>query len=240
MLHSSIRTRAPFAVAEDRARLREEGVIAFPRFVDDATVSTIRAEIARLIVGHGPASTYGVFRNARGSVLVANQLDRESDVLFDLARSPELLAFAADMLGMSAISLHVEFFDRPIDQPDATPPHQDQVFYREDVGCAFAVSFWIALDDLTEESGLVEYARPVPSVLLPHDRSPSVDFSYQLADPSGFSFRRVHVPRGGCIVHHSYVVHRSGTNQSGRPRWAVVFNYRGSPTREARRRPVPL
>jgi ectoine hydroxylase-related dioxygenase (phytanoyl-CoA dioxygenase family) len=160
-----------------------------------------------------------------------NRIDKESDVLYDLARHPTMIGIASELLGKPAVSLHVEYFAKPPHSLRSTPPHQDHVFYLEHFDDEMALSFWLALDDVTAASGALEYATPCARELLPHIPSSAPDFDFELPDVDGLEFAVAVVPRGGCVLHHSYVIHRSGGNRTERPRRALVFNYRGSPYR---------
>jgi ectoine hydroxylase-related dioxygenase (phytanoyl-CoA dioxygenase family) len=212
-----------------REELLDRGYLRIPRLVDESTVAQLEREIDAL---SAPGSGVRTVRDASGSVLVMNRLDRVSDLLFDLARDGDLIALASELLGKPALSLQVEYFAKPPHGGTAAPPHQDHAFYHAHFPDELALSIWIALDDVDPDGGALEYGVGSPLALLPHVPSPALDFDLELACCPELAFEVAVVPRGGALVHHSYAVHRTATNRTSRPRRAVVFNYRGSPYRE--------
>lgn len=231
MFHPSLEAAAQPDWAARHSALTRNGFVVLDKFIDSSTADVLTVELNRMH-HRSDTATYGLVRNARGDVVVMNRLDRESDLLFDFARHPLMLRTAEALLGKPPVSLHVEYFAKAPGTSDPAPAHQDHVFYQEHFDDELALSIWIALDDVVERSGALEYGVPVETTLRPHIPSPTVDFIYELADPSRYHFVRAPVPRGGCVIHHSFAVHRAGRNETGEPRRAVVFNYRGSPHRE--------
>jgi len=228
MFHPCIDLISPSKWLDKREELRVKGFTCFPEFASPPTVDCLKAEADHLISNATQDSIYGVVRDDYGAIVVMNKIDKVSDYLFNLARHPVMMAVAEQLLGKPAIPLHVEYFCKPAEHSSPTPAHQDHVFYEEHFNDELALSFWIALDDVARDSGALEYGADAQMQLLPHVDSPTIDFDFQLAETKGITFAIVPTPRGGCIVHHSYAVHRTGDNTSGSPRRAIAFNYRGS------------
>ena len=228
MFHRLLDLSSPENWSSKREELLLRGFVAFPEFASPYTVDRLTAEADVLITNATADGVYGVVQDVRGEVLVMNRIDKVSDYLFDLARHPVMMTVAERLLGKPAMSLHVEYFCKPREHSSPTPPHQDHIFYEEHFDDELAISLWIALDDVGPDSGALEYSTPSPMQLLPHIQSPAIDFDFQLTETTGFSFVQAPVPRGGCVAHHSYAVHRAGYNQSGVQRRAIAFNYRGS------------
>lgn len=204
------------------------GYYRFDRFLTPEGVNFLLDEVQKLIEKASLSSVYGVFRNLDGSILVMNRLEKESDFLFDFSRHPKLMEIAEGFLGKSAMPLHVEYFSKPVEKNSPSPPHQDHIVYHDHFDDELAIALWIALDEVHEESGALEFAVPSTMALLPHKPSPIPDFAFELENASNLSFVTVPIPLGGCIVHHSYAVHCARQNKSKQPRRAIVFNYRGS------------
>lgn len=236
---------SPRALPDDelstaRAHLQRHGWVVLPEVMPEALLDDLSGEADRLLstVESGVHASSATDRS--GGVLVMNGLDARSDLLFDLARTPTMIAAAEALLGKAAIPIHTEYFGKPTAGADPTPPHQDQVFYQHHFNDEPAITFWTPLQEVTPGRGALEYASPCPAVgdLRPHHGSDSPDFGAQLIDTTGFSFTPVTVPRGACLVHHAYVVHRSGPMSDDAPRRVFAFNYRGSSYRQGRRRAV--
>jgi ectoine hydroxylase-related dioxygenase (phytanoyl-CoA dioxygenase family) len=205
------------------------------RFVQPALLKALRDEADRLTtVLYAQAEGTVISRDTDGRVLSMHYLDRHSDLLFDLTRLPELQHMAEVLLESRCVPFLTEYFAKPAARAEATPPHQDQIFYRDHFGDELAVTFWIALTDVTEADGVLQYAdpQPKPGELLKHRVSDVQNFGAELVDDSEFSFVSAPVPAGDAVVHHSYAVHRSGPMSAASPRAAFALNFRRSPYRQ--------
>ncbi|WP_051400205.1 phytanoyl-CoA dioxygenase family protein [Haloechinothrix halophila] len=205
------------------------------RFAEPALLTALRGEADRLsadLSEHAEGTV--ISRDTDGRVLSMHYLDRHSDLLFDLTRVPSLVRAAEVLLESRCVPFLTEYFAKPEARSEATPPHQDQIFYRDHFGDELAVTFWIALTDVTEEDGVLQYAtsQPEPGDLLKHRASEVQNFGAELVDASALSFVSAPVPAGGAVVHHSYAVHRSGPMESAKPRAAFALNFRRSPYRQ--------
>lgn len=210
--------------------LSRQGFVIIPDFLAEADVCLLEDEMGRLLAVPPAAGGYYVALDNDGFPLVANGLDRASDLMFDFARSQEMIEAGRAMLGLECMPLHVEFFAKPPNTLYQSPAHQDHAFYRDHFD-VWAVAFWIALDDVDASNGGLQYANVVPDRLLQHQSSSSLDFDFELVDASMFRFEPINLRRGDCVVHHSLAVHCSAANRSSRTRRALAFNYRASPYR---------
>jgi hypothetical protein len=210
--------------------LRRKGFVVIPSLLPEVDIYILEGEMRRLLALPSANAEYHAVRAPDGSPMVVNGLDRSSDLMFDFARRPDMIAAATTILGMECIPLHVEFFAKPPNTSYRTPAHQDHIFYHNHFD-VLAVAFWVALDDVDASNGGLEYASFVPERLLEHSPSSSIDFDSELIDTSMFSFEPVSLRRGDCVVHHSLAIHRSAANKSPRARRAIAFNYRASPYR---------
>ncbi|MEV6923930.1 phytanoyl-CoA dioxygenase family protein [Dactylosporangium sp. NPDC051485] len=243
MSRPPIDTLAPVLPPEDmlrsaRDQLWSQGWTMLPDVLPGPLLDALTTECERLLatvqagVGRQSATDNG------GGVLVMNGLDARSELLFDLARTDELRGMAEFLLDKAAMPIHTEYFGKPRASAEPTPPHQDQVFYQDHFADEPAITFWCPLQEVTTGQGTLEYGSPAPAQgsLLPHRQSATVDFGAELVDPFAYTFVPAPVPVGGCLVHNSYVVHRSGPMTDDRPRRVFAFNYRGSSFRERLRR----
>lgn len=218
---------------------RTKGYTVKSAILDSNELETFSSELQRLgETVDQPGSVHYGERDSFGNLIYLNRLDVASDFFFDTARHPKFMGLAETLLGKAVVPLHVECFSKPPTSRYATPPHQDQVFYHAHFHDELAIALWIALDDVTPESGALQYVPTAISEcrLLAHVGSASASFDMELVPEVAqamTSYEVVPVPRGGCAIHHSFVVHRAGPNVTSRDRRAVVFNYRGSPYRQS-------
>jgi ectoine hydroxylase-related dioxygenase (phytanoyl-CoA dioxygenase family) len=201
----------------------DRGFLPIPVFLSERSCEILEQEISRMSCA-GIAQRLG--RTDEQERLIAlTDIDRISDVMFDFARNASMLQAAEAILGTRAVSLNVEYFVKPAGSEKPTPAHQDQAFLKK-MENARTCSFWIALDSATTSSSALQYATKSPKMLLPHVRSQLHNFELELDDPSPFNFQTVALPRGGCVVHHSFAVHRSIPGANTGLRRALSFSYR--------------
>jgi ectoine hydroxylase-related dioxygenase (phytanoyl-CoA dioxygenase family) len=103
-----------------------------------------------------------------------------------------------------------------------------------------ALSFWIALDDVTMEKGSMQFAEgthtlgrflgPILESGLDAETVECLKTEHGLAslpDPGalGLRLRDVEIQAGECSIHHGLTWHRSGSNATGEPRRAITQRY---------------
>jgi ectoine hydroxylase-related dioxygenase (phytanoyl-CoA dioxygenase family) len=218
-----------------RARLESAGYAVLPEFVRPDLLAVLRSE-TQMLCSKPDAELDGavICRDADQRVLSMHYLDRRSGLLFDLARLPQIQQLIDELLVSRSVPFLSEYFCKPVAGSRPTPPHQDQIFNRDHFGEELAVTMWIALTDVDENAGVLQYATQQPPIgeLLEHKLSDLVSFDAELIDGSGLTYASAPVPAGGAVIHHSYAVHRSGPMSSAHPRTAVALNWRRSPYRE--------
>lgn len=111
----------------------------------------------------------------------------------------------------------------------ATPWHQDDAFHRRGSGVPESISVWMPLQDVTVESGCMQYIRGSNhGELFPH-RSPRDDPRIHglemIALPDLTNCVAVPMRAGDAVIHLSRTIHGAGVNTSGQPRRAYVLGY---------------
>jgi hypothetical protein len=111
----------------------------------------------------------------------------------------------------------------------ATPWHQDDAFHRKGSGVPESISVWMPLQDVTLESGCMQYIRGSNlGPLYPH-RSPSNDPRIHgletVSPPDLTNCVAVPVRAGDAVIHLSRTLHSAGVNTSDQPRRAYVLGY---------------
>jgi len=221
--------------------LVKRGYVILKRFLATKTLDLIESELQILRVDSSEARLHGIVQNDRNYVVVMNKLDKTSDCLFDIARKPEMLRSATALLGKAAVPLSVEYFSKEPLLSTPTLPHQDHIFYHEHFADEPALALWIALDKVSPNSGALEFEVRPKLRLKRHRKSGTLDLDYELASVQNVKFSSpVELDRGDCVAFHSFVVHRAKGNSGTNERRAIVFNYRGSPYRNSKRRLVNL
>ncbi|MEO8383585.1 MAG: phytanoyl-CoA dioxygenase family protein [Acidobacteriota bacterium] len=204
-----------------RERFLRQGWLLLDPFLRDDEISELAREIDSV-----PRDS----AEERGEPVVVRGVDRESDLLFDFARTPALLRAAENLLGKAVVPLYADLFVQP-PWGSGVPPHQDQASYEAHFGDEAALSFWFAIDAAPSVS--LEFSAEFVVALAPHRPSLTKHFRHELIlDSAPAAFERVTLQRGGCLSYHSYAVHRIAPNDTSHCRRALSLTYRGSPYRE--------
>lgn len=219
--------------------LFNDGYVTIYNFVKKNHIVQIKQNVDRLVLkyrNNREDQCPRVYKDDYGHVIVINRIELADIFFYDLARETFLLELGRKLLGKPIIPLSVELFSKPPRSSLVTPPHQDQIFYEEHFNDEMAITFWIALDDMNENNGSLEYSVPKELELLPHKESESPGFSFEL-DPNCLdnlpTFKKAIIPKGGCIVHHAYAVHKAKGNTTDSCRNALALTYRTSSYRAA-------
>jgi ectoine hydroxylase-related dioxygenase (phytanoyl-CoA dioxygenase family) len=207
-----------------------KGYWHFHKFITSTTIELFEHEIENLESNPNSDKTYGQHFNKFGDTVAMDRIDKQSDLFFDFARHPRVMMLAAHFLGKPAIPLQVGYISKPARDNQATLAHQDHAMYQGHFPNELAITFWISLDDTNADGGALEYVEssPFSMNLLPHLIDSSSNHP-ALTDSTKFDFTPVNVKKGGCIIHHSFAVHRASKNQSDlNNRRAILLKYRGS------------
>lgn len=143
-------------------------------------------------------------------------------VLAAQLRFPQLAAIAATLINCQRVRLfHDHVISKPPEHSHTIPWHQDYPYWP--VSAPRAVSLWLALDDVDEESGCMHF---MPGAHRDGER-PAVDF---LNDTTHWGQRgdeqvAVPIPAGWGIFHDCLSWHTSPPNNSSRPRRAHITIY---------------
>ncbi|WP_442505416.1 phytanoyl-CoA dioxygenase family protein [Novipirellula sp. SH528] len=121
-----------------------------------------------------------------------------------------------------------QYINKPPGIGQPTPPHQDGFYFMLEPN--EAVTMWLALEDVDEETGCVRYVKGSHNDgLRPHDKTATLGFSQELIDYGPRDTEReIPFPAnpGDLLVHHALTIHRADGNRSQtRTRQALGFIY---------------
>jgi hypothetical protein len=135
-------------------------------------------------------------------------------------------AIAHQLIGADAAINWDHAIYKPPHNGKETPWHQDLSYAKRQDPVAFYASFWIPLQDVSVESGCMQF---VPHShlgdLLPH-HPPAPGMHVLMTDNVDATFAvSCPIPAGGCTIHQPKTLHFTGPNQTDTPRraWIMVF-----------------
>lgn len=204
-----------------------DGFVHIERFLEPGEVDEIEANLARFMRDVIPTSSEKAMYQTDGKPETLKQISNlEIDPFFDRVRS-RIQTLAETLLQQKVIPQEIQFFNKPPRIGTATPPHQDGYYF-----CLVpneALTVWIALDDIDDENGALHYWKGSQKWgVLDHSESHVLGFSQGLTEAPTTDLGEetiCRVKRGGCLVHHSLMVHAAGPNPSQRSRRAVGIVY---------------
>lgn len=217
-----------------RQALNAHGYVHLRQVVPSTLVERLTSELEAAAAVPSPRAAADFLRDARGKVVCGFGVDKYNDFIYDLARRPEVLAFASGLVSSGVIPLKAEYFAKPGPGAAAVPPHQDQAFHNSHFDDEMALALWCPLTPIGLGDSPLEFGRPAvaPWRLLPHlpHDSPGCDLRLSVAAyPEHFI--PVPVRPGDLIVYHAYAVHRTAAKAGSAPWKAFVMNFRSSPYR---------
>lgn len=222
-------------LSERQVRLyREQGYLAGIRILTDAQIDLLRRELAALMdPSHPGRSLFHEYHSNEsrdpGTVLFhALGAWRVSPAFHDLLWTPAFLVAASQLLDGAVRFWHDQLFCKPPRRGGVVAWHQDYSYWTRTVPIAH-LTCWIALDDVTEENGCLQYVPgshrwnllPVTGLAGEMNAIETVLTPEQRAE---FKPAAVPLNRGEATFHHPLMVHGSSENRSARPRRGAVLN----------------
>jgi phytanoyl-CoA hydroxylase len=219
------------------ARFNEDGFLVVDRFIDPARAAAVAERFERIFRGEFETTVppdewrWAEGRDPDDVTRQAWNAWKSDLTLARLALDEQVGLWCARLGGFSGTRLNQDgCMWKP---PGATGLafHQDGN-YIEWVRPQLMVTCWIALDDVGEGSGSIEYvrgshlwgsgARPDAFHAPDDHRAGARQAALALGKP--FDVVSVNVPRGGCAFHGTWTWHGSGPNTSGEHRRALALH----------------
>lgn len=167
-------------------------------------------------------------RAGQGAV-VLRKLDQpvfHREVFRNLARHPNLVRIAEQLIGADLHVVFSQVFMKPPEIGGPKPIHQDNYYFGPDDPDA-TLTAWIALDDATVENGCLYYCDEHQHGIVPHQAPEGEPFNLQIPEETADQFRMAPAPvrQGGVSFHHGNTPHQSSANRSKNPRRAAAIHY---------------
>ena len=207
--------------AEILNRFHRDGYVALPKFFDGHEMADLIANVDRFINEIVPGlPPEHVFYENRNDTATLKQIQRMGDhdpwfhALFTVGRFREL---AELLLDGPVVPRNMQYFNKPPQVGQPTPPHQDGYYFMLDP-CE-ALTMWFALEDVDQENGCVRYVTGSHEWgMREHTRTQTLGFSQGIVDYPTDADREYEVAlpaqTGDLLVHHALTIHRADGNRS--------------------------
>jgi ectoine hydroxylase-related dioxygenase (phytanoyl-CoA dioxygenase family) len=218
----------------------------FP-LLKDSEVERLRSELAEILAGGSDPRWYEFHRNESDNpdlvLLHALGAWRIAPGFHDLLWHPRFVSASEQLLGGPVRFWHDQLFCKPAGHGGAVSWHQDYSYWSRTVPMSH-LTCWIALDDATPESGVIQFIPgshkwdllPITGLAGDMDaiRRELTDEQWAaLSEPECISMKK-----GECSFHHPLTVHGSSANRSDHPRRATVINVISDGVRSASTEPL--
>jgi hypothetical protein len=226
----------PHVSAAQLVALRRDGFVLVEGLSTDGELASLRALFDRMFAERRGWDAGDLFdmigRDSPEQELALPQLLRPSRYE-PLLRQTKIAAsahsIAQQILGPKFENDLEHVISKPPFTGAATPWHQDDAFHPKGSGVLESISIWVPLQDVTVESGCMQYIRGSNlGPLFPH-RSPRNDPRIHgletISPPDMTHCVAVPMRAGDAVIHLSRTVHGSGVNTTSHRRHAYVLGY---------------
>ncbi|HRN57957.1 MAG TPA: phytanoyl-CoA dioxygenase family protein [Agriterribacter sp.] len=218
----------------------KDGYVYIPGFLSPEEVKSLNAHLHRFIMESISSMSAGhYFYEDKSDITTLKQmqdLEKYDPYFKALAVNNKFEVIARALLDEDVVCKTVEYFNKPPKIGKATPPHQDGYYFMLDP--QQAVTMWLALENVVEETGCVKYVKGSHlKGMRTHGRTATLGFSQGIIDfgteedvENEIAFP---VQPGDLLVHHSLTIHRAGANTTAnRTRKAMGLIYWGESAKE--------
>ncbi len=214
-----------------------DGLLKIDQLFTEERMIEIETQLARYVSGVVPLLptqdvVFETGLNESGEKAIRNlwRMEYYSEYFAELARNSDLLKLIGVLVNGIPNLVAVELFAKPSRVGSAVPYHQDNAYFN--YSPPDALTCWIALDESNLTNGCVYYVRGSHRQgVLPHIASYIQGNSLKIMDPpdpSDVDEIPGVLSRGGAIIHHCCLLHRSEQNTSEKPRRGLLLVYHGS------------
>lgn len=211
----------------------EKGYIFVGQLITQETVEELRNAIERVYQGQyntGQKPDAIAWRPDHPDALAVRKIDNswKADAFINaFLRNPQIGFLAAQLLRTDIVQVwHDQILHKPPNGGKVVTWHQDWNYWQL-VTPSNMVTCWIALDDVAENSGPMEFLEGTHKMGL-FERPPVISGENAMEPkmPDGQRVRKVQVtiPAGHATFHHCLTLHGSGRNFSAHPRRAFVIH----------------
>jgi phytanoyl-CoA hydroxylase len=216
-----------------------DGYVFLPGFLSKNEVDAINARLKDFIhdtvPGMPPNHVFYEDKNDPATLKQLQDLHVHDPFFAGILTGSRFEKIAEVILGEKVIGSNIEYFNKPPRIGKPTPPHQDGYYFM--LNPPQAVTMWMALEDVDEETGCVRYIKGSHLAgMRPHGRTQTLGFSQGITDYDEKDFAsEIPFPAqpGDLLIHHAMTIHRADGNKSAtRSRKALGFIYFGESARE--------
>lgn len=220
----------PASPSKLREQFFQQGFVGPFELETDRDWSEVRDHISRVLRSEGPWDDDDMpSKMLENHPHGASQIDRHLDceLVHDLLTDPAITERLASLYGEDMLLLFSEFMIKePKNEAGTIPWHQDGGYFG--LHPSVSPSVWLAVSEVTEENGALEFYPECASQRVPHQKTDGEDqwFEYEIDTESTATFGSkdtvtLEMEPGEFILFHNAAIHRSSPNLSDERRIAL-------------------
>lgn len=219
---------------------RNDGYVALKGFLNEEEVKDLQKNLERFFREVLPGMPdQHVFYEEKGNKNTLKQLQQlfTYDPYFhQLMFGSKFEKVAEILLEDKVVGKNMQYFNKPPQIGQPTPPHQDGYYFMLEP--SEAVTMWLALEEVDEENGCVRYVKGSHNRgYRPHGRTQTLGFSQGITNYGTKEdlLEEIAFPAqpGDLLVHHAMTIHRAeGNTSTSRNRQALGFIYYAEKAKE--------
>ncbi len=217
-----------------------DGYIFFPGFLNSSEIIEVNEKLntfKKTKVDNMPRSdVYFEDINDKTSLKQLQRLFRYDSYFADMMVNSRFEKLASILLDDRVEGKNVQYFNKPPKIGQPTPAHQDGYYFMLEPN--EAVTMWMALEPVDEETGCVRYIKGSHlNGMREHGKTGTLGFSQGILDYGRKETDKNEIfyptKSGDLLVHHSMTIHRADGNSSeNRTRQAMGFIYYANKAKE--------
>ena len=155
----------------------------------------------------------------------------EYNTFFNDLMYGRIYELAGKLLGENPKVINLQYFNKSPKYSKPTPPHQDGFYFK--IKPIKAITFWLALDDVNETNGAIQYyLGSHKQGLKDHQNSGILGFSQRIPeeDVSLKECKKITLicKAGTLLAHDALMIHSADSNRSSHSRKSLGFIYYGT------------
>jgi phytanoyl-CoA hydroxylase len=233
----------PLNLVEEKAIFDANGYLIVPDLLSPAELAELRERVDRALAGTPPESSEHDIQWEPGyqdrtdlpranRIRVLFHLSHRDQFFWDHAMRPAIVDRVVNLLGPDVKYYTDQMFVKSPSNGTAVPWHQDSAYWP--ISPPNVLSCWVAIDDATVENGCVHVLPGSHRRAVTHRSFSDGPQPLGLLDSDVDASREVPIilKAGGCMFHHSLLLHRSAGNTSGKQRRGLVTIYLASTVKQ--------
>ncbi len=155
----------------------------------------------------------------------------EYNTFFNDLMHGRIYELAGMLLGEDPRVVNLQYFNKSPKYSKPTPPHQDGFYFK--IKPIKAITFWLALDDVNEANGAIQYyVGSHKQGLKDHQHSGILGFSQRIPeeDVSLKECKKITLicKAGTLLAHDALMIHSADSNRTSNSRKSLGFIYYGT------------